>query len=341
MKPPAEVQTARGGPARELLRSVKYAAKRAGNFHRQGALPNVFLFSPARSGSTWLMELIASQPGFKFYDEPLNLRRHNVQKAGICNSWADLVPGGTKDDSLISYLKDLEKNRIPFMNPPPFRRNHRFVTNRIVFKLLALEHLIERVELEMGAKIVFLVRHPIPTTLSRKQLPRLNHFVQSERVWEKYLDTEKKAAALRIVSEGSDFEKGILSWCIQTAISLSAKTRDAWLTITYEELVLNPERCARLLCNDLQLKAPERMLKAMTRPAKNIALSGRETKGLLEKESAERNREIVTRWKSQISKEEEKRAFDIVGTFGLRLYEQNRFIAASDFLHFPGTAEMV
>ncbi|MGH8501120.1 MAG: hypothetical protein ACREVE_01355, partial [Gammaproteobacteria bacterium] len=44
------------------------------NFHRQGSKPNIFIFSTPRSGSTWLMELMLTQRGFKSCSEPFNLR---------------------------------------------------------------------------------------------------------------------------------------------------------------------------------------------------------------------------------------------------------------------------
>jgi hypothetical protein len=68
---------ARGGAGTRigLTRRLQLLVKALTNVHRQGPLPNVFLFATPRSGSTWLMEIIASQPGFKYYDEPLNPRR--------------------------------------------------------------------------------------------------------------------------------------------------------------------------------------------------------------------------------------------------------------------------
>ncbi len=47
--------------------------------YRPSGLPHVFLFTMPRSGSTWLMELIWSQPGFKAVNEPLDLRNPVVR----------------------------------------------------------------------------------------------------------------------------------------------------------------------------------------------------------------------------------------------------------------------
>ncbi len=72
-------------------KSVKYLLNIVSNVHIQGEKKNIFIFSTPRSGSTWLMEIIASQSGFKFYDEPFNIRRENVQKAGYFSDWDELL----------------------------------------------------------------------------------------------------------------------------------------------------------------------------------------------------------------------------------------------------------
>lgn len=53
---------------------------------------NVFIFTTPRSGSTWLMDLILTQPGFKSYSDPFDIReplvREHLIKLGI-TEWTD------------------------------------------------------------------------------------------------------------------------------------------------------------------------------------------------------------------------------------------------------------
>src|SRR5690606_24342168 len=62
----------RGGRAGEELAA---ALRWISNVHRPNGLPNVCIVSAPRSGSTWLLELVLSQPGFKPCNEPFNLRK--------------------------------------------------------------------------------------------------------------------------------------------------------------------------------------------------------------------------------------------------------------------------
>ncbi len=57
------------------LKRLKNAIKMCASIHIPDGRPNVFLLSLPRSGSTWVAELVATQPGFKWCLEPFNLRK--------------------------------------------------------------------------------------------------------------------------------------------------------------------------------------------------------------------------------------------------------------------------
>lgn len=62
---------------REGLRSVLTRL----NAHRPDQAPDVVIVSTPRSGSTWLMEVLATEPGMKPIDEPF--RASKLRRAGI------------------------------------------------------------------------------------------------------------------------------------------------------------------------------------------------------------------------------------------------------------------
>jgi len=323
---------------RTLSRPVKYLIKSLCNHHKQGAEKNIFLFSVPRSGSTWLMELIASQPGFKYYDEPLNIRRANVKKVGIFKHWEALIPGGGNDDLSLSYFRNLSANKLGFMNPSPFTRNHRFFSNRIVFKVLVIEHMMNVIEEKLNAQIVFLLRHPIATTISRNQLPRFRCFVESEHFQQKYLSNEQRACVHDIDNSGTEFEKGVLSWCFQNLLPLKYLEKKDWVIITYEEMVLNAYKSCRILCEKLALGDLDTMLRLVGLPAKNIQLSSEETVRVVQSDDdVERRRALVTKWKNKASNRDEERAFEILSIFGIDAYSRGQFVANDMYLHFKDT----
>ena len=117
---------------RPMNRVLKRAVKAVSNTHRPDGRPNVFLFSTPRSGSTWLMELIWSQPGFKYCNQPLSLfnplvRKHlgidigSALRARFCAHVRAVLPGHLRRTPQV-------------LEPNPLRGHYRPVTHRIVFE---------------------------------------------------------------------------------------------------------------------------------------------------------------------------------------------------------------
>ena len=325
-----------------IYKNLKYLVLSLCNYHRQGSKPNIYLFSTPRSGSTWLMELIASQPGFKFYDEPLNIRRDNVQKADCIKSWEDTMPGTAKEDLICRYLSKLETNKIRVMNPPPFRRNHRLLTNRVILKIHEIEHMINLIKAHSRAKIIYLLRHPIATTVSRHVFPRLEYYVNSNHFSSQYLTSEQLELGRDIFHSGSDFEKGILSWCYQNLIPLKFLDQRDWIIITYEELLLNSYKACEMLFEKLDLEDLNIMKKRIGIPATNINISTRETIEIMKDSSGKnRKRKIVTKWKNKLTESQEQQAFDILSVFSIDAYLLGRFVANEKYLNFNDTATLI
>jgi len=312
-----------------------------GNIHTKGDHRDIFLFATARGGSTWMMEILASQPGFKYYDEPFNIRRSNVQHAGLVHEWREVMPDAGRSADLIRFLQELQLNQHRFMNPAPFRRHHRFRTNRIVFKIHGLEHLINDIKSSCNGQIVFLLRHPIPTTLSRYVFPRLDHFIASCHYQQNYLDDSQIREIRRIHCGGSNFQRGILSWCFENMIPLRFADSQDWLTVTYEELLLNPEKTCHSMAETLTLPRVDMMLHAINTPAANIKMSKQDTLNIL-KDSDEQMRRhaLVSKWKGKASADEEKQCFEILELFGLDVYRHGRLVAHDRYLHHPDTASI-
>ena len=65
--------------------------KHKSTFHKASGEDNIFLFSSPRSGSTWLAEIIAAQPGFKMVKEPLNVRNHVFSEFTGIKNWHEVL----------------------------------------------------------------------------------------------------------------------------------------------------------------------------------------------------------------------------------------------------------
>jgi hypothetical protein len=250
------------------------------------------------------------------------------------------MPDGHKEQQILDYLNALAANRYRFMNPPPLRKNHRFLTTRIVFKIHELEHLMDAVAEHCNGQVVYLLRHPIATTLSRFVHPRLEHFVNSKYYRTEVLSNIQVREVDKLWSLGSDQQKGIMSWCFENLIPLQRLQRDKWVTISYEELLLNAVPTCQMLSSRLDLKDLTRLLKAVGEPSTNIEMSNRDTLQIMQRQDdMERRRRLVTKWKSRVNERDEKSAFEILALFGIDVYVAGRFTPTRKYLNFPDTLQ--
>jgi len=108
-----------------LVQRLKSDIKKLCNIHIQGDLPNIFIFSTARSGSTWVMEMLATQRGMKFIDEPPLMTKHMEGVGALPPSWDFLLPNSDRKALLYAYFQDLIENKVVIESRAPFSLFHR------------------------------------------------------------------------------------------------------------------------------------------------------------------------------------------------------------------------
>jgi hypothetical protein len=302
----------------KLFRSVT-------NVHRPGEQPSVILFTMPRSGSTWLMELIWSQPGFKSVNEPFDLRNPLVRKHLQISSWEELQSASARP-KIERYLRGYLTNRIHAAETAPqLNKYYRPLTNRIVFKIIhAGEDKINWFRDALGVKIAFSIRHPIPVSLSHKVFPRLTSYLQSD--YRERFTAAQLALADKIIRQGTKLEHGVLDWCFQNALPLQDR-QDDWAVLSYEQLVLDPKPSLDYLAEKLSLPDKARMLEHLDRASGVKRKSDAETQRLLEQRDNQQKRlRLVSKWRDRVSDDEERRAFDILEAFEIDAYRYGQLL---------------
>jgi hypothetical protein len=250
------------------------------------------------------------------------------------------MPDTGDPDRVIAYLNGLAAGEYRHMNPPPFRANHRVFTNRIVFKIHEVEHLLGRIARECHGQIVYLLRHPIPTTQSRRLFPRLDLFLQSRFYADFIGDGRRLARIEHLGREGNHLQRGLVSWCFENLLPLRAPDFDA-LFLTYEELILNPEKSCHLLLDRLQFGDRARMMRAFGQESTNIALSSAETREVLRRADRQaRTRHLFARWQEKTSEGDLSAVSEILDLFGLDVYSSRSPLAHPRYLHFADTSRL-
>lgn len=299
------------------LRIVKGGIKARSNVHRPGDRPNVFLFSLPRSGSTWLMELIWSQPGFKFCDEPTDLRNPLVRRHLGIDDW-QLLYSDAATERLDAYFDAFCSGRATFMNPSPLGAHYRPRTDRIVFKVIhGCEDRINHVRDTFNGRIVYLTRHPLAVSLSRKELPTLQPMIDG--AYARHFTPDQLAYARKITEHGSHLEQAVLCWCLQTAVPMRMAMPD-WAVVSYEQLVIDPNPVIEQIAARLELPAPDTMLTQLSVPSNSTFKSDGATQQALDRGASEQRSWLIEKWRGRISHDEENRLMDMLQRFDLHSY---------------------
>ena len=277
----------------------------------------------------------------KYYDEPLNLRRPNVASVGVFQDWDAFMPGTGDPARVIRFLQELGTGKYGALNPAPFRPYHRLFTERIVFKMHELEHMMGEVARACSAVILFLLRHPVPTSQSRKVFPRLHLYPVSPYYDQLIDDPSRRREIAGLAESGTHLQRGVVAWCYQNLVPLKKPDFDG-LVVTYEELVLNPVKSRDLLCDRYAFPDRDGMLLAFERPSSNIEMSNSRTLEMMNDADARARRvKLVTKWKGTITPDEERQVSHIMDLFDLDVYDGTSPLAAARYLHFADTPSLL
>ena len=162
--------------------------------------------------------------------------------------------------------------------------------------------------------------------LSRKELPRLEAFVESD--YARWFDPAVLELARKIIATGSFFEKGILHWCFENAVPLRAARAD-WTIVTYEQLVVEPAPVLASLAARLHLPDVGRMLRHLDTGSGTLSKSTDETRSLV---AAGERMQLISKWRWRAGKEDERVAFEILEAFGIDAYARGRDMPREQYL---------
>ena len=304
-----------------MLTKIKHLIETHNNIHRPSDKPNIFLFSSPRGGSTWLMELVLTQPGFKPCDEPFDLRKpfikENLSKLGL-STWSDLY-NPDKASLVEEYVNAICNGSLHSLDRFFHRNHYRLITRRVIFKILhAGEDRINWFADRFNGKIIFLLRHPIPVSLSRKFLPRLHTFLNGD--FKRHFTKDQLDYADNIFNNGTKLEQSVLDWCFQNSIPLRDATTD-WIVVSYEQLVVDPMPVINLITEKLAFEKPNRIIKQLSVPSASTRQSDEETKQRLSGSNGITDRTwLVEKWRDKLTAEEEHKAMEILKVFDIDVY---------------------
>jgi hypothetical protein len=280
----------------------------------------LFVAGSARSGTTWLQELLGRQARFRIIFEPF----HEQLAPDRLRSVPAYIP-----PSLISapYVSDVEKVlRGRVRDRWIDQHNHHPVSRKRLVKEihsnLRLGWFRERFPY---FPIVFLIRHPLAVAASRTRLqwrPSPERYFSDPQLVEDHLEPFGPVLATCT----NDLDRRVMQWCIENYVPLSQfQGRNDIHVVFYERLVVDLDRELRSTAHHAGLR-----IRAVPRKRASTPSVTAYRARSFEMASA------LDDWRRQLPARDVERALGVVAAFGLdALYGIEPMPRDVDPLHLP------
>lgn len=232
----------------------------------------IVICSEARGGSTWLMELLGNIPNSIINWEPLHVNK-GVIKPSLNLGWRPYVPRDNKEKIYIELFRKILTLKI--YNQWTLRyvqwvhlKKSKYVISKFVRLNQSLPWLVNQFPY-LKHKPIFLLRHPITTCISRLKTfennPDYPSFTKKKVLGEfivpKCLNNERYLLnKIYIEKLETQLEREVAIWCVNNSNILAHPDSDKWITVYYEDLVLNPRNELSLILKKMNLGIPSSIL---------------------------------------------------------------------------------
>ena len=229
----------------------------------QGDYKNsVFLAGSARSGTTWLSEVINDGGGYRYVFEPFNPGR--IGAFGHFRSKQYLRP----DDGRTEFLEPACLALTGALRDPwTDRFNKTLVARRRLIKDIRANLLLGWMRANFpGMPIVLLIRHPCAVVASRLALgwrDNLRETMEQEDLVEDFLLPMEG----EILAAQGDFERHLFLWCVDNYVPLRQFARGEIHLVFYENLLESPEEELQGLFDFLGEGLNDRVYARLARPS--------------------------------------------------------------------------
>jgi hypothetical protein len=301
--------------AKRALKKAYLQMKSAAIVDRGGDVGRaVFLAGGARSGTTWLSELVNYDNAYRFVFEPFGVKQ-----------FGDFWYGSyVRPDDADPRLRDLAQAVFSgrFHDPWSDQFNRRMVADRRLVKEVRANLWIKWLRVQFPQiPVIFVMRHPVPTVWSRyrryfeaknreavdtdpqaRTEEYLQYLLGQPALVEDHLGPMREA----IAQASTVWDQRMFVWCVQNYVPLrQAIAGDAYV-VFYENVCMDPEGELRRLFAFLGREADDSFVRRLWKPSP-----------MARQREMPDPKTLVEGWRRRVPAPEVDRAIEILRIFGL------------------------
>ncbi|MCA9263644.1 MAG: hypothetical protein KDA60_07330, partial [Planctomycetales bacterium] len=286
----------------------------------------ILIYASRRSGSSLLMEVIGTNRGVMFSDQPFGMytaSSANINRLPIFPYGQIAYPDAEEEEILAEYLNDLLSGRVKANAPwKLWSRSTHFQNNRLCLKITDAKCLIDWIDQRFDVHTIVLTRHPVPQALSVAHVGWLctgKGLLRNQTYVDTWLNQGLEHYCWDIYRTGTEIERRVLDWALENLPLLSRLPNCShWLYLGYEDLLTRSESIIDALARELDLPAKNRMLSRLDLPSRSTAReSASDRKQLIKQRDRQ---QLVGSWQAKVTEADVRAAFDVLEHFGIDLY---------------------
>ena len=292
----------------------------------------ILMTGSPRSGTSWLMEVLESIPGYTYIFEPLNpIFFPEVSKIGLLDR--PYVNIDKEWSELEKYLERAFTGRIySTMSPYNFKIIpiiHRLINKKLIVKSIRLNRVLPWIANKFRLRSnILLIRHPCSVIVSQLKTGFCgyhSHSLPYNDIFPTKKMILKEAEKFDVIDSGvldklkkieSREEILATSWCLDNIILLSSSKPYKWIIVFYEKLVKEKEsETIRILKEIGEEKLTQSMIKGLKRPSMLTLESEKQVINDVQKQ--------LSKWKKTLSEKQIKDILNVVSLFNLDFYSED------------------
>jgi hypothetical protein len=247
---------------------------------------HIIIVGSARSGTSWLCELMARPLRYRLLFEP----EHEFQTPKgklLCDQWISKKEDTPKG---YRYLRQIFANKVDnnwiaqHSNRKWKRHLWPFVPKRFVIKFVRCNLSAPFMNEAFGIPVLHIIRDPFEVLDSQRRvkfpwLYNLKHFQQQEKLVE--FVARRYHFDLNNLEGRSDLEKLTLRWCIENAVALESvsESQQNYKVIRYDDL-RNDSKVFKEICREFQFDWVSNLEERYKKPSSKAHAKGGLEKGV-------------------------------------------------------------
>lgn len=273
----------------------------------------IVIAGTARSGSTWLGEVLRTLEGYKFLNEPfMNTPLETRTYLG---------PDEEAPDVLRRYVEDVLNGRLyrswrwRFQGETVLEKGYEFFTQqKVVVKFTRALRMVRWIDRHFSVRgTLLLIRHPCAVVSSMLRMGRWGHFTADHVLGRNLPASLRERFETQIRAADQQCEILAHLWALDYHLALSGAEAASWILVPYERILTEEREELRRVERELEVEFPDGVEDVLSKASSSASRDLR----------TDQIEYQLSKWRRHLSEKQIDRILSVTHSYGLGMYTRD------------------